>query len=63
MDLTTEDECKNAAISLSLEYLKSEVASSYPKGCYKIIDVYWNTHETGQRQSGSYPICKEISKL
>ena len=59
-----ESNCRKAAASLKLTFVRKETESAYPKGCYSINggDVYFNTHPTGKQNEHSAPICQSKGK-
>ena len=64
-DITTLQECEDAALSLNVNSPTSEDLSSYPKGCYiwGSSSVYFNTHVTGSVKDNARPICKPLGKF
>ena len=62
--ITTEADCRTAAVSLTLTFGSAENVADYPRDCYKAPNnkVYWNTHPTGKNQAQSTPICKQAPR-
>ena len=56
----TEDECKQAAITLKGKYKWTHDWSGGPTGCYVQSKVfyYYNKHKFGAPSSGRSPVCK-----
>ena len=55
-----KSDCENAAVKLNKNFMGTETAPRYPKGCYAYNNdhVYLNQHHVGARDQDSSPICK-----
>eukprot|EP00948_MAST-09A_sp_MAST-9A-sp1_P000129 g129.t1 len=57
--ITSETECKNAAIRLGYTWRYGADWGDHPSGCYLWgVGFYYNTHSTGSGHSLSTPICQ-----
>ena len=62
----SDEECKYAASTFGLTFVRRVFAGSFPKGCFSYTysyyfpeGVYWNDNETGSEQIDSFPICEK----
>ena len=56
-EIDSEKDCKMAAGKRHFTYYGKTTEPSYPKGCYRSVRVYFNTHSIGSRNSNVSPIC------
>ena len=58
--IVEEGECKKAVEGLGQRYVRNEISSTYPSGCYSYQDStgYFNKHESGTGNANAKSICK-----